>query len=69
MWPVKLIFIGIFIFILISLFQALNIMRKHGSAVSMSTFIGRRLMVSIVLIICILLAIAFGVITPNARPY
>lgn len=69
MWPVKLLFIGVFIFILFSLFQALNIMRKDESDISMSKFIGRRLIVSVTLIICILLAIAFGVITPNARPY
>ncbi|OIQ46483.1 MAG: hypothetical protein BM565_11440 [Gammaproteobacteria bacterium MedPE] len=69
MWPIKLLFIILFLFVLISLFQALNIMRKEQTTVSMSQFIGRRLIYSALLLILIILAMAFGLITPNPRPY
>ncbi|WP_435276582.1 DUF2909 family protein [Psychrobium sp. nBUS_13] len=69
MWPIKLLFVVLFLFVLISLFQALNIMRKEQTTVSMSQFIGRRLIYSAVLLILIILAMAFGLITPNPRPY
>ncbi|MGB0899449.1 MAG: DUF2909 family protein [Psychrobium sp.] len=69
MWPIKLLFVVLFLFVLISLFQALNIMRKDQTTVSMSQFIGRRLIYSSLLLILIILAMAFGLITPNPRPY
>lgn len=69
MWPIKLLFVILFLFVLISLFQALNIMRKEQTTVSMSQFIGRRLIYSALLLILIILAMAFGLITPNPRPY
>ena len=69
MWPIKLLFVAIFIFILFSLFQALSIMRNPQTDISMSKFIGRRLLYSAVLLILIILAMAFGLITPNPRPY
>lgn len=69
MWPIKVLFVVLFLFVLISLFQALNIMRKEQTTVSMSQFIGRRLIYSAVLLILIILAMAFGLITPNPRPY
>ena len=69
MWPIKLLFIAFFIFVLVSLFQALNIMRKEQSNVSMTKFIGRRIICSVALMALILLAMAFGLITPNPRPY
>ena len=69
MWPIKLLFVVLFLFVLISLFQALNIMRKDQTTVSMSQFIGRRLIYSALLLILIILAMAFGLITPNPRPY
>ncbi len=69
MWPIKLLFVVLFLFVLISLFQALNIMRKDQTTVSMSQFIGRRLIYSALLLILIIVAMAFGLITPNPRPY
>lgn len=69
MWPIKLLFVVLFLFVLISLFQALNIMRKDQTTVSMSQFIGRRLIYSSLLLILIILTMAFGLITPNPRPY
>jgi len=69
MWPIKLLFVVLFLFVLISLFQALNIMRKEQTTISMSQFVGRRLIYSALLLILIILAIAFGLITPNPRPY
>ena len=69
MWPIKLLFVVLFLFVLISLFQALNIMRKEQTTVNMSQFIGRRLIYSAILLILIILAMVFGLITPNPRPY
>jgi hypothetical protein len=69
MWPIKLLFIAFFIFVLVSLFQALNIMRKERSNISMTKFIGRRLIYSVALMALIILAMVFGLITPNPRPY
>lgn len=69
MWPIKLIFIALFIYILVSLFQALKVMRNTDNKMPMSTFIGRRLLFSVLLLGLIILAIVFGLITPNPRPY
>ncbi len=53
-----------------NLFYALVLMNKNDpNKPSMSKFIGRRLMVSVALIILLLIGLLTGVITPNPRPY
>ena len=65
----KPLIIVLFIFIVMSLFQAVKIMNNPDSNKSMSQFFGRRLFASVIIFTLILAAIAFGVITPNPRPY
>lgn len=65
----KVVIIALFIFVFFSLFQALRIMQKGNSEQPMSQFLGRRLLVSIVIFLLILIAIGLGLITPNQRPY
>lgn len=36
---------------------------------NMSTYIGRRVLASVAIIFIIILAVAFGLIEPNPRPY
>lgn len=58
-----------------NLFKAMTIMLKGDSNKSdsdkekMSKYIGRRVLVSAVIMILIVLAVASGLITPNPRPY
>ena len=65
----KPLIIVLFIFIVVSLFQAVKIMNNPDSNKSMSQFFGRRFFASVIIFTLILAAIAFGVITPNPRPY
>lgn len=66
---IKLLIIGLFIFIFVSLFQAVVILNNPDSKQKMTKYLGRRLMFSVIIFLLILLAIATGVITPNPRPY
>ena len=66
---IKLVIISLFIFVIVSLFQAVRIMNNPDSKQKMSTFFGRRLMFSVAIFLLILLAVATGVITPTPRPY
>jgi len=69
MSPLKIIIITLFLFIFISLFQALRLMNKGDNTQPMSKFLGRRLLFSVSAFILILVAIGFGIISPNPRPY
>lgn len=65
------IFIGaLLLFMLFNLFKAMMIMLKNDpTQPSMTKFIGRRVMISAVIILLILVAMATGLITPNPSPY
>ncbi|WDD98923.1 DUF2909 domain-containing protein [Thalassomonas actiniarum] len=66
----KIIVIGLLAFMVYNLFRALFIMNKNDpEKPSMTKFIGRRLMASVVLVILLLLGILTGIITPNPRPF
>ena len=66
----KIIVIIMFLFVIVSLFQALWMMQKGDSSKQlMSKFLGRRLLFSVCIFMLILVAIALGIITPNPRPY
>ena len=69
MTVIKLVIIGLFIFIFFNLFQAVRIMRNPNPTQKMSKFFARRLMLSVLILLLILLATALGIITPNPRPY
>ncbi|MCJ8272953.1 MAG: DUF2909 domain-containing protein [Psychrosphaera sp.] len=66
---IKLVIIGLLLFVVFNLFRALFIMVKNDpNGPKMSTLIGRRLIFSVIAIIVIVGAMAFGLITPNPRP-
>ncbi len=66
----KIILIALLLLVIISLFQALYVMMKNDNAAPrMSTFLGRRLIFSALIVLAILILLATGVITPNPRPY
>jgi hypothetical protein len=57
-------------FMIYNLFRALVLMNKNDvSQPSMSKFIGRRLLVSVALVVLLLIGLLTGLITPNPRPY
>jgi hypothetical protein len=67
---IKLLIGGLILFMVFNLFKAMMVMLKNDpDKPPMSKFIGRRLMVSVTIIVLILVAIATGLITPNATPY
>ncbi|WDE11663.1 DUF2909 domain-containing protein [Thalassomonas haliotis] len=67
---IKIIVIGLLAFMVYNLFRALFIMNKNDpEKPSMTKFIGRRLIASVVLVVLLLLGILTGIITPNPRPF
>tara|TARA_R110001592_G_scaffold324870_3_gene604613 strand:+ start:3799 stop:4008 length:210 start_codon:yes stop_codon:yes gene_type:complete len=67
---IKIVLIGLVIFMLYNLFKALFLMtRNDPDKPPMSKFIGRRLMFSGLIIIIVLIGVATGLITPNTPPY
>ncbi len=58
------------ILVLFNLFKAMVTMLKQDqSRKSMSFYIGRRLIFTVILMLLLLIALATGVIQPNPRPY
>jgi cytochrome bd-type quinol oxidase subunit 2 len=69
MW-IKFLLIALLLFIVFNLFRALYLMLKNDeNQPSMSKFLGRRVMWSAVVLIAVILALQFGLITPHDRPY
>jgi len=67
---VKLVIVVLLALVIVSLFQALFVMLKGGEATTrMSKHLGRRLAFSVAVMALLLVLLATGVITPNARPY
>ena len=67
---VKLVIVVLLALVIISLFQALFVMLKGGDGTTrMSKPLGRRLAFSVAVMALLLVLLATGVITPNARPY
>ena len=57
-------------YIVFNLFRALFVMLKNDpNGPKVSTFLGRRVMFSALVILVIIIAIGSGVITPNPRPH
>jgi len=57
-------------FMVYNLFRALLLMNRNDpNKPSMSKYIGRRLMLSVAIIVLLLIGLATGLITPNPRPY
>lgn len=67
---VKILVGLLLIFMIYNLFRAGFIMIKDDpKQPSMSKFIGRRVLTSVIIVVVLLLAVATGLITPNPRPY
>jgi hypothetical protein len=67
---VKLILIALLLFIVFNLFRALLLMLKNDpDKVSMSKYLGRRVLFSAIVMALLILALAMGWISPHQRPY
>ncbi|WP_340677195.1 DUF2909 domain-containing protein [Paraglaciecola sp.] len=67
---VKILIGGLILFMVFNLFKAMMVMLKDDpNRPPMSKYIGRRVIVSAIIIGLIVLAMATGLITPNPRPY
>lgn len=65
----KLILVCMLLFVILNLGRALFAMMKGNSDKPTSHFLGRRLMYSALIIVLLFVALNFGWITPNPRPY
>lgn len=65
----KVVLVLLLFFIIFNLGRALFILVKGESKVPMSQYLGRRVLFSLLVILLLLLALGFGLITPNPRPY
>ena len=67
---IKVIIVGLLIFMIVNLFLAMKVMLSNDSGKApMSKYIGRRVMTSALIVVIILVAMATGLITPNPSPY
>lgn len=67
---VKLILIALLLFIVFNLFRALWLMLKNDpDKVSMSKYLGRRVLFSAIVMALLILALAMGWVSPHQRPY
>jgi hypothetical protein len=66
----KIVILIALAFMIFNLFRALFLMNKNDpTKPSMSKYIGRRVMISVIIVLILVLGIAFGFINPNPRPY
>lgn len=67
---IKILIGSLLIVMIISLFQAMRVMLGSGKAdTNMSKFIGRRVLLSAIIIGLIIIGVATGLIEANPRPY
>lgn len=67
---IKILIGSLLIIMIISLFQAMRVMLGSGKAdTNMSKFIGRRVLLSAIIIGLIIIGVATGLIEVNPRPY
>ena len=66
----KMVIIALLVFMVYNLFRALLLMNKRPTPEqpSMTKYIGRRLMVSVAIVVLLLVGLLTGLITPNPRP-
>jgi len=67
----KAVIVLLLLFMVYNLFRALIIMNKkpEPNQPSMSKYIGRRLMLSVAIVVLLILGLLTGIIAPNPRPY
>lgn len=67
----KIVIVALLLFMVYNLFRALLLMNKkpEPDQPSMTKYIGRRLMVSVAIVVLLIVGLLTGIITPNPRPY
>ena len=66
----KIIIVAMLAFMVYNLFRALVLMNKNDpNEPSMSKYIGRRLILSVAIVVLLIIGLLTGLITPNPRPY
>jgi len=66
---IKIIVIALMVFMLYNLFKALFLMMKNDpNQPSMSKYIGRRVMTSVLIVVLLLIGLMTGIITLNPSP-
>ncbi|QDF65707.1 DUF2909 domain-containing protein [Shewanella sp. SNU WT4] len=68
----KIALVCLLVIIIINLGRAMFLMVRRGQGEetqSMSHYLGRRLIWSAIVVLLLLVALGFGLITPNPRPY
>ncbi|MDG1122661.1 MAG: DUF2909 domain-containing protein [Glaciecola sp.] len=67
---IKILIGSLLIVMIVSLFQAMRVMLGSGKTdTNMSKFIGRRVLLSAIIIGIIIIGVATGLIEANPRPY
>lgn len=67
---IKIILVALLLLVVYNLFRALYIMIKNDEqSPKMSSFLGRRLLFSALVVLFLVVLLLTGVITPNPRPY
>lgn len=66
----KIVIVSMLAVMIYNLFKALLLMNKNDpNKPSMTKFIGRRLYLSVAIVLLLIVGLLTGVITPNPRPY
>ena len=67
----KIFIVALLLFMVYNLFRALLLMNKKSEPCQppMTKYIGRRLIVSVALVVLLLVGLLTGLITPNPRPF
>ncbi|MBL4900135.1 MAG: DUF2909 domain-containing protein [Colwellia sp.] len=66
----KILIVAMLAFMVYNLFCALILMNKNDpNKPPMSKYIGRRLMLSVAIVVLLIIGLLTGLITPNPRPY
>ncbi|KJF85225.1 DUF2909 family protein [Photobacterium phosphoreum] len=66
---IKLLFIVLLLLMIIYLFRALPQMLKGQSSLPLSHYLGRRLLIAVILFGLLVIALVTGMIQPNPSPY
>ncbi|GDY27682.1 DUF2909 domain-containing protein [Agarivorans sp. Toyoura001] len=65
---IKILITALVLFVVVNMVLALRVMLKGGEK-PMTHYLARRLMISALVLIVVLLAMSLGYIQPNPRPY
>ncbi|RLV59200.1 DUF2909 domain-containing protein [Parashewanella curva] len=65
----KIVLVCLLLFIIFNLGRAMIIMVKSDDSVPMSRYLGRRVLVSVLVVIALVVAIGLGWIHPNPTPH